>query len=97
MADVRGGDAVFAKEALLKRKDAEQMLERLAHGADAASAPGPGLGGDQVHHRDAGIVEFAGEAQVKIGTVGKNGEIRVALPGRADKLAELAVDPRNMP
>ena len=62
----------------------------------AACAPGPDLGGDQVVDRDVAAVELGGDAEVKIGRIGDDGEDGAAAGGFAEELAVFAVDFRNV-
>ena len=92
MADVSGRNAGALEELPFKGEDTEQAAESAAHGADAALAPGPGLRRYQVDDGDAGGVEAAGGAEVKIGRIGEDGEIGALGLGGAHKLAEFAVN-----
>ena len=67
-----------AEELLFERKDAKHMAERAAHSGQPALAPGPNLRRHQVHHRDALAVQFAGQAQMEVGRIREDGQIRPA-------------------
>jgi hypothetical protein len=92
VADVGGGNAVAGEKLLLEGEDAEKALYGAAHFADAALAPSPGLGGDEVDDGDTLAVESAGNAEVKIRGVGEDGEVGFAGGGGGEQFAVLAVD-----
>ena len=96
VADVGGGDAVAGEKLLFKREDAEQAVKRAAHLANAALAPGPGLGGHQVDHGNALLVKLTGEAQVEIRRIGQDREVGLLLARFGQQFAVFAVDAGNV-
>jgi hypothetical protein len=66
VADIGGGDAFAVEKLLFEGKDAEETTEDAPEGFDAAFAPGPDLGGDQVKDGDAVFVEAVGDAEVEV-------------------------------
>jgi hypothetical protein len=92
VADEVGVDAAGTEKILLKRKDAVQFGHVSAELADAAFAPGPSLGGDQMKDRDAAAAEAGGEAEVEGGAVGEDGGGGALGAGSGREAAELAPD-----
>jgi hypothetical protein len=85
-------DLVLAEEGFFERKDTEEAVDDSAHGFDTAFAPGPDLGGYQIHDRDALIFQFAGYAEVEIGGIGEDGEVRLSGGCCGGQVAEFAPD-----
>src|SRR5579862_1769246 len=96
VADEGGWDAAVVEEALFEREDTEKALDGPAHGFDPAFAPRPGLGSDQVDHRNLALFQLLSEPQVSIGRVRQNSELGSFGRGGADQLAEFAPDPGDM-
>jgi hypothetical protein len=84
------------KKGRLKRENAEQPVNGPPHEGQAAFAPGPDLRGNQVDHGDLQGFESLGQAQVEIGAIRQNGDIRAFIGGGAEQLAVLAVDSRDV-
>src|SRR5271169_631265 len=57
VADVSGWHAPALEEILLEGEDTQKPFDRGAHRSDPSLAPSPGLGRDEVHHRDTGFAE----------------------------------------
>ena len=96
VADEGGGDVAGLVEGLLEGKDDEDAADALLHPAEAAALPGPELGADEPEDRDAGAVEVTGEAEVDVGKVDEDGEVRSGGADGADKAAIAAVDARDV-
>src|ERR1700733_6586281 len=96
MADVSGGNAPALEELALEGEDTEKARDCRAHGSDAARSPSPCLRCNEIDHRDALAVQMSGQAKVKVGRVGQDGNLRLLFWNRADQLAELAEDARNV-
>ena len=77
MADVSCFHSGRAEELLLKRKNAQQAGDGAAQGFHAAFPPRPGLRRHQINHRNALGRQAARHAQVKIGGIGENRQIRL--------------------
>ena len=73
---------VVAEKRSSKGKDAKHVAEGAAHAAQPAFSPGPDLRRYQVNHGDALAMQLAREAQVEIGGIGEDGQVRTAF-GRA--------------
>ena len=84
MSEVSCWNSVVFKEFLLEGEDAEQALDCAAHGFNASLSPCPGLWCDQVNYRDLQLPQFLGQAEMKIGGIGQDGEIGLAIPRGAD-------------
>lgn len=76
MADKGGGDAAGGVEGLFKRKDDKDATDALLDPAKASSLPGPELGADEPEDGNARAMEAAGEAEVDVGEVDQDGEVR---------------------
>jgi hypothetical protein len=96
MTDVGGGNSVRRKVLFLKGKDAQEAGEGSAHHRQAAFAPGPGLGSDEIYHRDTLPVEVAGDTEMEIGGVCEDGQSGFFRTGGGEQFAVLAVDAGDM-
>ena len=96
MADEFGLDAALAIEGLFKGKDDQHAAYELAHQPDAVLLPGPELRADKVNHRNVEAVELAGQTEVNLGEVDKDGHVGTTRADSALEPAELAVDAGQM-
>ena len=76
VTDIGSGDTFAAEELFFKGKDAQEKPDGTADGFDSSFAPRPTLRSDKIHDRNTLSSEPSGGAEVKIGGIGKNGEIR---------------------
>lgn len=74
MSDIRCGDLMLPEKGFFKRKDAEEPVDDAPHGFDPAFTPRPDLGGHQVDDGNTSAPELGGNAEMKIGGIGKDGE-----------------------
>ena len=96
MSDVVRIDAVGAKEGFLEGEDAQQAVDRGAHGRQPALAPRPDLRGYQVHARDTQPLQAPGHAQVKVRAVGEDGRRRALRRRGRAQFPVLAVNTGNV-
>jgi hypothetical protein len=97
VADVDSIYAPLPEELFLKRKDAVQLAYVSSDLGDAALAPGPGLGGDEIKDGYVKVVEASGHPKVEIGAVGKYCKVRFLGAGGRNQSAVFAVDAGDVP
>ena len=73
-------------ERLLERKDHEHARDGVADGREPAPPPGPYLGRDVVDDGNSAAVQGPGEAEVEVGIVDEDGDVR-PLAGRRPRAA----------
>jgi len=97
VADEGRVDVAVAVELFLKRKDDHHAADALLDPAEAATLPGPKLGADEVDDGDVELFQFAGEAEVDVGKVDEDGDVRAMFFDGGDEAAVLAVDVGHVP
>ena len=88
MADELRRNAALAIKLFFEGKDHQHLANIFPHALNAALLPRPQLRADVVDHRHAALVQFAGQAQVKVGEVDEHGRVRPATFRLADDLRE---------
>lgn len=83
-------------ETLLKREDDHHAVDSLLYPAQAAALPRPELRADKVNDRDTYFFQFASEAEIDVGEVNEDGDVRAALSDGRDQATVRAIDTRSM-
>src|SRR5690606_27356544 len=89
-------DAVALVDGWLHREQAEYAVGAAADLRRAALAPGPDRGADVVHGADAGLPELAFQAQVEVGRVHADEDIRLPLQQPATQAGAQAQQARQV-
>ena len=96
MADKFRRNAALAIKLFFEGKDHQHLANIFPHALNAALLPRPQLRADVVDHRHAALVQFAGQAQVKVGEVDEHSGVRPATFRLADDLPKPAINRRNV-
>jgi uncharacterized protein YdeI (YjbR/CyaY-like superfamily) len=88
--------ATSAVEAFFEWEDDHHAADALLHPAEPLALPCPELRADEVDDWDVKLPEFAGEAEVYVGEVNEDGDVRAALFDGGHEAAKFAVDVRRM-
>lgn len=96
MSDVGSIHATLSEPRFLKGKDAQKPVDVSSHLTYTVFAPRPSLGGDQVDHGDANLLQFPRETKVEVGAIRENRKRGPAFHSSPDQLSKLTVNVGNV-
>ena len=89
-------DSALSVELLLEGEDDQHLAHVLAYQLDTRLPPRPQLWADVINHRDAALVQFAGQPKVEVGEVDQHSRVWSSALGFVDNFVKEPEDSRQV-